>query len=207
MPKVLPDYLEKRRQQILDAASTCFSRNGFHQTSMADICAAAELSAGAIYRYFRSKEEIITAISEATRQGELALVEEIKTREATLDILGEIANEFFGNLHEDEICLNIDIWAEATRNPEIREALLLGQRAIVDSFADIVRTSQARGEINPALDAIAIARIFCSMFRGYILQRSIDPEFDLWDYVDGCKAMVGGTFWLAEPAAFPPTER
>ena len=33
------------------------------------------------------------------------------------------------------------------------------------------------------------------MFRGYILQRSIDPEFDVWDYVDVCKAMVGGAFW------------
>ena len=42
MPKVQPEYLEHRRQQILGAAAACFSRNGFHQTSMHDICAEAD---------------------------------------------------------------------------------------------------------------------------------------------------------------------
>src|SRR5262249_424611 len=151
MPKVLPGYLEKRRQQILDAASACFSRNGFHQTSMQEICSEAELSPGAIYRYFRSKEEIIAAISEANLEGELALVEELKSRGATLDILGEVANEFFGNLEEDKICLSVDLWAEATRNVDIRETLRQGQQGIVASFMDIVLKSQAQGEINPTL--------------------------------------------------------
>ena len=59
MPKVLPEYLELRRQQILDAAATCFSRRGFHQTTMQDICREAELSPGAVYRYFPSKDAII----------------------------------------------------------------------------------------------------------------------------------------------------
>src|SRR5438874_6116869 len=121
MPKVLPDYLEKRRQQILGAAAACFSRNGFHRTSMQEICGEADLSPGAIYRYFRSKEEIIAAISQANHQAELALVDEIKSRGATLEILGELANEFFGHLRDDEICLNIALWAEATRNADIRE--------------------------------------------------------------------------------------
>ena len=47
MPKVLPEYLELRRQQILDAAAACFSRRGFHQTTMQDICTEAGLSPGA----------------------------------------------------------------------------------------------------------------------------------------------------------------
>lgn len=199
MPKVLPDYLVKRRQQILDAAAACFSRNGFHQTSMQEICGEADLSPGAIYRYFRSKEDIIATIAQANHEAEIALVEELKTRGATLEILGEVANEFFGNLRDDQVCLNIDLWAEATRNVDIRETMRLGQQGIVDSFKEIVEQSQARGEINAALDAEAIARVFCSMFQGYILQRTIKPDFDVWTYVDACKAMVGGSFWLAAP--------
>ena len=61
MPKVLPQYLETRRQQIIDAAAACFARSGFHRTTMQDICNEAELSPGAVYRYFQSKEDIIQA--------------------------------------------------------------------------------------------------------------------------------------------------
>ena len=45
------------------AAWKCFSRNGFHSTSMADVIAEAGLSAGAVYLYFRSKDDIIVAVA------------------------------------------------------------------------------------------------------------------------------------------------
>jgi AcrR family transcriptional regulator len=63
MPRVSPEHLQARRQQILDAARRCFVRNGFHATSMQDVFAEAGLSAGATYRYFRSKEDIVEAIA------------------------------------------------------------------------------------------------------------------------------------------------
>src|SRR5437868_3902227 len=51
-----------RRAAILDAAEQCFSHSGFHQTSMSDICQAASMSPGNLYRYFPSKEAIIEGI-------------------------------------------------------------------------------------------------------------------------------------------------
>ena len=61
MPKVPAQYLEARKNEIVDAAMACFLRRGFHQTTMKDICREAQLSPGAVYRYFRSKEDIINA--------------------------------------------------------------------------------------------------------------------------------------------------
>src|SRR6478736_8387639 len=63
MPKVTDAHRESRREQILVAAWKCFSRNGFHSTSMADVIAEAGLSAGAVYLYFRSKDDIIVAVA------------------------------------------------------------------------------------------------------------------------------------------------
>ena len=63
MPRVSEAHLAARRQQILDAARVCFTRNGFHATSMQDVIAEAGLSVGAVYRYFRSKEELVAAIA------------------------------------------------------------------------------------------------------------------------------------------------
>src|SRR3954465_13459455 len=56
-----------RRSEILSAAQTCFPRSGFHQTSMQEICAEAGMSPGSLYRYFRSKEDIIAGIAERDR--------------------------------------------------------------------------------------------------------------------------------------------
>ena len=47
MPEVTEAHLEARRQQIINAAFACFSRNGFHQTTIQDICQEALLSLGA----------------------------------------------------------------------------------------------------------------------------------------------------------------
>ena len=66
MPKVTQQYRDARRDQILGAARRCFLRDGFHSTSMQDLFAEAGLSAGAVYRYFASKDEVIVAIAEET---------------------------------------------------------------------------------------------------------------------------------------------
>src|SRR5260370_36600230 len=64
MPKVSGEYRQERRAQILAAARRCFIRQGFQETSMADLLAEAGLSSGAVYNYFSSKEEVILAIAE-----------------------------------------------------------------------------------------------------------------------------------------------
>ena len=61
MPKVTQAHIDARRKQIIEAAQACFSRQGFHQTSIQDICKEAELSPGAVYRYFPGKVQIIAA--------------------------------------------------------------------------------------------------------------------------------------------------
>src|SRR5919106_2113590 len=64
MPRVSQEHRDQRREQILRAAMACMAREGFHRTSMAMIIAESGLSAGAIYGYFKSKNQIIAAIAE-----------------------------------------------------------------------------------------------------------------------------------------------
>ena len=59
-----PDVSVTRKNQILDAATAVFARLGFHDARMDDIVQASGLSKGALYWYFKSKEDIITAISQ-----------------------------------------------------------------------------------------------------------------------------------------------
>ncbi|MFC8385021.1 TetR/AcrR family transcriptional regulator [Nocardia sp. NPDC057272] len=66
MPRVTDAYQERRRQQILDAAQLCFARKGFHDSSMLDILAESKMSAGAVYRYFKSKDDLIVTVTAQT---------------------------------------------------------------------------------------------------------------------------------------------
>ena len=57
-----PSVEAERRQQILDAALTCFSRSGYHQTSMDDLAAELPFSKGLLYYYFPTKRDLFISL-------------------------------------------------------------------------------------------------------------------------------------------------
>lgn len=56
---------EMVREQLIDLAAKVFDEKGFERCSMADIAKAVGLGRSALYHYFKSKDEILTAIIEA----------------------------------------------------------------------------------------------------------------------------------------------
>ncbi len=196
MPKVTEAHVEARKQQILEAAIRCFGRQGFHKTTMQDICAEAALSPGALYRYFPSKEEIIEAmVAERRRQG-FVRIEEARRLSNTVEALNILSGAF------DEIddiagcAVDVELWGEAFRNPRIADALGSDMHAVCTAFASIIREAQDRGDINPDVDSHSVARIMLSLFHGMVIQKSLDPSIDLDRYVEALKAMMTGRFWL-----------
>lgn len=196
MPKVTQAYMEARRQQILNAASTCFSDKGFHQTTMQDVCRAAGLSPGAVYRYFGSKEEIIRAMVGQSSEQRAHIIEEAKAKGSTIDVLTNLADAFFSLLDNTEsrdfIRLTIGLWAEALHNPAIMDLLKHNVYSLRETIKAIVVQAQARGDVEPALDAEAVAQVFTSLFDGLMFQKAMDPEVDVWKYVAVAKAMGMG---------------
>jgi AcrR family transcriptional regulator len=52
-----------RRASILEAAHSCFWRNGIRRTSIDDIARAANVAKGTVYLYFDSKEELFASLA------------------------------------------------------------------------------------------------------------------------------------------------
>jgi AcrR family transcriptional regulator len=202
MPKVLPQYMELRRRQILEAAAACFARRGFHQTTMHDICDQAELSPGALYRYFRSKEDLIDAMQSMGQQMDLAFIEEARGRQNTAAVLSELGRLFFLEGHTlpgpSDCALHFELLAEAGRSPEMRDRLRLSQDSIIEPFTDIIRAGQERGEVNPLLDPKAVARVMISLYGGFLAQRQLDDSVEARPYVEAIVSLFGGTFWLGD---------
>jgi len=53
------DQIEDKRSAILDATLRLISKNGFHGTAMAKVAQEAGVSAGIIYHYFESKDDLM----------------------------------------------------------------------------------------------------------------------------------------------------
>jgi AcrR family transcriptional regulator len=56
---------EGNRQRIVDAAEDLFYKSGYNQTSFQDISDATDIPRGNFYYYFKTKEDILTAVVEA----------------------------------------------------------------------------------------------------------------------------------------------
>jgi AcrR family transcriptional regulator len=130
MPKVSQSYLDARRAKIIDAATRCFAREGFHRTTMKDIVKQSKLSPGAIYNYFQSKEEIIEAIANERHARERRMVEDAKSQGTLEKVLGKIRDEFLGRIKDPKERLrrrvSIQLWAEAQRSPAILKLIQRG---------------------------------------------------------------------------------
>src|SRR6478735_4060494 len=61
VPRVSAEHEQEVRERIVRAATRVFSERGFHRATMQDIVRASGLSVGAIYTYFKSKDELILA--------------------------------------------------------------------------------------------------------------------------------------------------
>ena len=59
-----PKIVEDRREQIIDAAMRVFAQKGFARATNKDIAREASITAGLIYHYFKSKEDLLGVVIE-----------------------------------------------------------------------------------------------------------------------------------------------
>ncbi|WP_067682997.1 TetR/AcrR family transcriptional regulator [Nocardia miyunensis] len=179
MPRVSQQYKDDQRAEILVAARRCFVRNGFHQTTMQDVFAEAGKSAGAVYRYFPKKEDMIVGVA-AANLDEVAEV----LRAAVADGDGEGgAGEVMARLletvierHRDEqlAAVALMVWSEALRNPALAQRLRAAATVMSRDIAGLVRV---REESRSGASADALARVILSILPGFLVNLALlSPE-------------------------------
>lgn len=173
-----PALAERRRRQIMDAAIACFRRRGFHQATMQEICAEASISAGALYRYFSSKAEIIAAIAEDTRgESDIAFIRAAEEA-GIIEALCAAAKDFFQKFEQGDGALVAEILAEAIRDEEVAAPLRATDIRSVELFTKAIKTAQARGEVDASLDAKTAADTLFAAIEGIGVRRAFLRDTD-----------------------------
>ena len=173
----------EQRQRILNAAMTCFARDGFHGASMQKICGEAGMSPGALYRYFPSKEAIIAAIVEDERSARLHLLDEIARAPSILDGLTQCLELLLREPTLPTVKLGPEIMAEAIRNEKLREVVEACEDETRQQFMDALKLAVDRGEIDPALALDDVMVTLQSLADGLILHHQLHPEWAVADRV------------------------
>ncbi|MGW3349688.1 TetR/AcrR family transcriptional regulator [Nonomuraea rubra] len=191
MPK---EHLEARRRQILDAARRCFLHNGFHATSMQDVLAEAELSAGAVYRYFKSKDDIIAATAaEALAEVASAFDVDDATAPPDLDnivdlVLGGERPPLSGS--QESAQLLVQVWSEALRSPSLSAKLKEVMAEARGVVGGLVARHQQRGLLAADVPAEHVADVLMALVDGFLVQRAVYGHADSVAFRNGMRALM-----------------
>ena len=195
MPRVSDAHLAARRQQILDAARRCFLRDGFHNTSMQDVIAEAGLSVGAVYRYFPSKNDLITSIAQSVIGGADAVFAELAAAEPPLPLVEALDRALTyvdAQAGEDGILpLAIQVWSESLRDPALAVFVNATYSGFRDRFTLLARRAREAGELPPDADPEAVGTALFGLVPGYLMQKVLTGRPDRRSYLAGVRTLLG----------------
>ncbi|MDQ3940566.1 MAG: TetR/AcrR family transcriptional regulator [Actinomycetota bacterium] len=136
----------RRREQIIEAALRLFAEQGYHGTTVGDVCDALGVGKGVIYWYFRSKEALFAELLQTTL---LELRRAQQARVATVeDPVARIENGIRASI--DFFRQNpgyLGMIRTAARYDEFAVLVEKGQEIVVADTATHIKEGMAVGEI------------------------------------------------------------
>lgn len=166
---------EDRKQRILAAAENLLARNGWRNTSLAQIAREAGVSAAGLLHHFESKEQLLHAVldardfdddTHADRGGDL------------IANIGRVAERFH---RAPELVGTFTVLLVENIQPDapLHDRLVARQQAAVGIVADAIRRGQASGRYRPDLDPAAKAVEILAFVNGMETAWLLDPSIPL----------------------------
>lgn len=167
------DLNAERRKAILEAAATCFIRQGFHATSMKDVCVEAGMSPGTLYHYFGSKADIIAGITEAQVEIARAFLAPLAETQDFIGSLLASVDALSDSLTERDLMLYSEIDAEILRQDALRKSAIAADRETIDEFAAAIARAQEAGAVDSRLDPRETAVALSALLEGAFTRASL----------------------------------
>ncbi len=177
------DHKQQTSQRILNAASTLFRSHGYDATGIDAVMASADLTAGAFYAHFRSKEDLlahslVSAFCESGTRWSRRLAN-LRGR----DWVHKFAAAYLSKAHRDNPELGCPMPALASEIGRIggpsRAVFEKALRGLIDVVGD---------EIGPNRDEAIAAIALC--VGGLMLSRAVDDPQLSDKILSACRAAV-----------------
>ena len=182
MPRVTAAHEQEVRERIVAAALRVFGDRGFHGATIADVVRESGLSVGAIYTYFKGKDDLFLAtcdLASGLGLGELAA--RLPAGRTVAEKLA-IAIGFYFDAAEGKTIdepgnadFLVQTWSQADE-PATREMLRRRREQLAMAGEFLIQEGIARGELPRWMDTGAVARAYIALLDGMLLVRAEQGE-------------------------------
>ncbi|WP_374592359.1 TetR/AcrR family transcriptional regulator [Aquabacterium sp.] len=170
---------QARREQVLEAASECFRRKGFHGASMAEIAKTAGMSPGHIYNLFTNKEDIIGAIVARDQSKLDAIAQGMKASGDVRAAMLQHARIGVSDVTDPaSAALSQEVLAEAGRNPKVAEIVQAADARWRAQLQDLLSTIWLREGRPVPPDIAARTEMLTTIFKGLTARAIYHPGID-----------------------------
>lgn len=173
MPRVVPEYREKAKGRIIEAALAVFSEKGYHSATMDDIAERLGVSKGALYQYFKSKEELYRAILEARFRSMTQMLP--STPKAGFE---DTCQAFFDNLTKDisSLGLGFEIISEASRNPALAKVVRQSYLETTKAIEECLQQSWKDASPGRSVNFHLLAKGLIALYDGLMIYLALGIE-------------------------------
>lgn len=148
-----------REQQMLDAAVQMFSMNGYHETSMDSIAAAAQISKPMLYLYYGSKEELFGAcLDRELRRFVEAVRTGIDFQQPPKDLLRNTIRSFLHYIDANRASW-IVMYTQATSSQAFAHTVREGRERIIELVGRLLRAGTRNPEPGVDFEMMAVALV------------------------------------------------
>ena len=194
-----------RRALILDAFERCILRAGFHRTTMQDVAKEAGMSAGNLYRYFVSKESLVSGLAERDRERYFADFQKVAEAPDVMGAFLALGRHHFVEEKRERCIQFMEIWAESTRNPAVAAVCQAMDREVTQLLIKIIDAAKVAGQVPQSVDSAAMIELLTALGDGLFTHRALDPEYDAEEGFRLVQlvmsAILEGRLDLSKPAA------
>ncbi len=183
MPRVSEDHLAARRRQVLDAALRCFERDGFHATSVRDVVRESGLSAGAVYSYFPSKDDLVLAVVEPILETVTGVLDRVLADgwHAPTEVVQGVLRGVWPIAvtgEADYTRVAVTAWGKALRDPTVHGIAERTYGMVRRRLTERVVQWRDAGHLPPDTDAEALGQVLFSLLVGAVLQYALLGDVD-----------------------------
>lgn len=178
-PALRTQRAAERREQILDAASTCFAKDGFHAATIAEISRLAGMSPGHIYHFFENKEAIVSGIVQRVTERWVGLLQPYPAGQNVAVTIAERATlGMRERTRADFVGLWLEVLAEAARNVSLARAVHAADRQLRTAVIEQIGYVRSMLGIETGTPLDVIADVVLALYEGLSNRAVLNPDFD-----------------------------